>query len=32
MFVVSVPTSNDTFLDSSWFKKGGYLYGDVPPT
>lgn len=28
MFVVSVPTSNDTFLDSSWFKKGGYLYGD----
>ena len=28
MFVVSAPTSNDTFLDSSWFKKGGYLYGD----
>lgn len=27
MFVVSAPTSNDTFLDSSWFKKGGYLYG-----
>lgn len=28
MFVVSAPTSNDTFLDSSWFKKGGYLYSD----
>lgn len=28
MFVVSAPTSNDTFLDSSWFKEGGYLYGD----
>ena len=28
MFVVSTPTSNDTFLDSSWFKEGGYLYGD----
>ena len=28
MFVVSAPTNNDTFLDSSWFKEGGYLYGD----
>lgn len=28
MFVVSAPTSNNTFLDSSWFKEGGYLYGD----
>lgn len=28
MFVVNVPNSNNTFLDSSWFKKGGYLYKD----
>lgn len=35
MFTVGAPVHNDTLLDDSWFKEGGYLYkdgGDKYPT